>query len=1050
MNVPRTKRTKNAYLILIVAIVIFFSLFLHFQTATSALYVSDWIQNNPPSIGRPAGGPLAIDEISGESMALSKLTKHPFSVYAERYHQASDKVYVQTPDEIPSFAKSFIRVISSRQYESPTIPMQWERDVFGDRWESEILDHPWTEGEWTAVASAGTLFEVKNAFIDHKGGVVSLVPSQEAPNISPSTNLQNYTRVVMKMGNFWADATDFPLYNADAEGTGAYGIGSDSHNRYLSLIRPWGNAFSHVVATELPVLNIACNFLRSPENADVFVLVQADYVSELAQGWCELPNERFVTVEYDKPLFVARLFFPVFWNPLKALHDGLDMHHTHHIGMYPGKLRLPSSSGPGRIRQSVKEDRPIVYIPRKHKGTRWMANEVEILHALCDCCTGVSEERKEEGAIGTKASLQIFEPKDDWKHDQGAIADARVVLSVHSGAMANMLFAPEDAALVEINQWDSNPFYRGFTHVLGLNHTLVIPTDFSFYNTSIPVKANVLDVVRAIKHSAPALSEPDAKDAIKCNRMVEDWARQRMASSSTVVIAAALNYGINVFSPFVMSLRKVYHGDVVLFVSPDLPDEVKNLCESYNIRTEHMPTDQTSVKGARYVGYTRVCSSYEWCFATDFRDAFFQADPFASIPDGYDLILAQEDPSTPIKDCPFNSGWIKTCWSEDFLNEIGDNLPLCSGTIMGTSAGFDALTKAMLSEMDKTSTVEGCHEMDGFDQGHFNYLYYSDSLKNVKTMVQPKGQGIVSTVGRGEPSILGGLVRNDDGAASAVVHQYDRSEDLVSIASRLSLGPLATTSDGKLSLCIGIIAYQGVETLEATLASYKAAGLFETASKVHALFQLLDKPERLAWAKDVVSRFPKLTPFYQETNTGHRAFQKLVESCTGSRYTLVLEEDFQVSKKVTSGVQPQFDNAAWLLENGVDAVRMRHRLDPGEPNWTYNMACAGNLMSTHIIDYVMCEEAAEKNHTEIWVCKDVPKTWCTSSKHGHYTNNPVMYRTDFLAELFSLVPDSEMTYEKFEPWLTRHWAEEDYTVAYPDAIFVHNRLDRTFGVKYEN
>jgi hypothetical protein len=38
-----------------------------------------------------------------------------------------------------------------------------------------------------------------------------------------------------------------------------------------------------------------------------------------------------------------------------------------------------------------------------------------------------------------------------------------------------------------------------------------------------------------------------------------------------------------------------------------------------------------SVKKARYDKYAELCALYEWCFATDFRDVFFQADPFNQV-----------------------------------------------------------------------------------------------------------------------------------------------------------------------------------------------------------------------------------------------------------------------------------------------------------------------------------------------------------------------------------------------------------------------------------
>ena len=256
---------------------------------------------------------------------------------------------------------------------------------------------------------------------------------------------------------------------------------------------------------------------------------------------------------------------------------------------------------------------------------------------------------------------------------------------------------------------------------------------------------------------------------------------------NTVVLAAALNYGIGEFVKFIVPLRRVYSGDVVLFVSNNVDDDVAGLCAKHEVETRGLPAgSRLGVKGDRFEGYTKVCEAYDWCFATDFRDVFFQADPFASTPDGYDLVLQEEFASLTIKTCPYNSNWIKTCWGTAFLDSIGTKTPICSGTIMGTPRGLEALKKAMFLEMEHTKRVKGCTARD---QGHLNYIYHAGKLP-VPVLVQPRGRGIVNTVGSITPrDTIGeylndeGRVKNDDGSISAVVHQYDRFPLLKSLLS---------------------------------------------------------------------------------------------------------------------------------------------------------------------------------------------------------------------------------------------------------------------------
>ena len=118
---------------------------------------------------------------------------------------------------------------------------------------------------------------------------------------------------------------------------------------------------------------------------------------------------------------------------------------------------------------------------------------------------------------------------------------------------------------------------------------------------------------------------------------------------------------------------------------------------------------------------------------------------------------------------------------------------------MGTPRGFEELKKKMLSEEEK------CTGMNGQDQGRLNYLYYSQALSNVSVVAQPRGKGIVNTVGFTPPDldlwIAKGRVMNDDGSESAVVHQYDRHPwldpvlaELVQPTTRTEVGAAAPTS----------------------------------------------------------------------------------------------------------------------------------------------------------------------------------------------------------------------------------------------------------------
>lgn len=249
----------------------------------------------------------------------------------------------------------------------------------------------------------------------------------------------------------------------------------------------------------------------------------------------------------------------------------------------------------------------------------------------------------------------------------------------------------------------------------------------------------------------------------------------------TVVIAQATNYGLERFQIFVGSLRKVYSGDVVLFVERSLPRDIVSFCSANKITTNQLPSSNSGHATLdRFQGYSDVCANYDWCLAADFRDTFFQANLFDSIPSGYDLVFAQEHTISKtggpnnIKNCPYNSEWILGIYQSEgpaILNEIGDNPIICSGTVMGTPRGMKSLAAAMWYESKATGFYWA-------DQGYVNALVYRNKLQ-VPVLLQPRGRGVINTIGYVKDCFENyvnsdGLVVNEDGSISPVVHQYDR------------------------------------------------------------------------------------------------------------------------------------------------------------------------------------------------------------------------------------------------------------------------------------
>ena len=303
--------------------------------------------------------------------------------------------------------------------------------------------------------------------------------------------------------------------------------------------------------------------------------------------------------------------------------------------------------------------------------------------------------------------------------------------------------------------------------------------------------------LETISRIDPLFSTVEVLDSIKCFKPGNDIFHHshhgnmgsRTNKQRTVVMAAAVGYKLRDFQNFLLPLREVYTGAIVLF--GDIDSEALKLCKSLSV--ENRKLDKKNILGARadrYLVYAEVCAQYDLCLATDFRDVFFQSNPFdQALPagwgenDGYQLILAQEFASMQIRDCPYNRKWLESCWGSEWLQKVWNSGIICSGTIMGTSKGFSMLSELMLTELAKSQRKgSSCKARD---QGHLNYLYLSGQLNDRNVFVEKQGTGIMNTVGYIPAQDLHRHMNGDhffinfDGSKSAVVHQYDRHSEFV-------------------------------------------------------------------------------------------------------------------------------------------------------------------------------------------------------------------------------------------------------------------------------
>lgn len=295
------------------------------------------------------------------------------------------------------------------------------------------------------------------------------------------------------------------------------------------------------------------------------------------------------------------------------------------------------------------------------------------------------------------------------------------------------------------------------------------------------------------------------------------------------IFALACNYPKLYYQRFVGSLRKAgYTDDIVLAVSPvtkmkrGVEDYVKEMdvvaygfdvdCQGKDnckLRDDFLgypdPRPHRTFANIRYALYEywlRQYSAHSYILILDFRDTFFQANPFQLVgtfqsrsasqqPPKYDLqMYAENDQVKNIGICVFNSNWIKTCFGKPALEALRHEAVICSGSTLGSFPAIHNYVRTMLHSMD---TVKCWLKGIESDQGYQNYLFYNGHFNTPagNATLYKQGYGMVNTIGamngyrvpkekKGPLDTFWkirdpqGYILNYDGTRSACVHQWDR------------------------------------------------------------------------------------------------------------------------------------------------------------------------------------------------------------------------------------------------------------------------------------
>jgi len=177
-------------------------------------------------------------------------------------------------------------------------------------------------------------------------------------------------------------------------------------------------------------------------------------------------------------------------------------------------------------------------------------------------------------------------------------------------------------------------------------------------------------------------------------------------------------------------------------------------------------------------------SIFDNVFICDSHDSLFQKDIFTYMNNSNPGLYAfMEDVRMTIGTCPINSGWIQTCYGEKELKKLFNKSISCAGTVLGTWSATMLYLSAMESEIITTSA--SCKHTLG-DQGLHNYIIHNNKIPNTTIHQISHEYGFVGTLGYAQWLKRNpfGLVLNANGSIYAVIHQWNRSKQMVTQFAR--------------------------------------------------------------------------------------------------------------------------------------------------------------------------------------------------------------------------------------------------------------------------
>lgn len=238
-------------------------------------------------------------------------------------------------------------------------------------------------------------------------------------------------------------------------------------------------------------------------------------------------------------------------------------------------------------------------------------------------------------------------------------------------------------------------------------------------------------------------------------------------------------------------------------------------------------------------------------------------------------------------------------------------------------------------------------------------------------------------------------------------------------------------------MTIAILSWAAHETLINTLESYRKYNL-DDEDKIIFFQEYSDDDIEIAhrygyrWIG---------SPF----NVGIGAAYAALANQAKGEFFLFLENDWEL---ICDPINQIYAAQVLLHAHLTDVVRLRHRSLPGAPLWTMQFQDREMERPTHLLDSVHWTDPAAKfpdlvKRTGVLIQTGPDENvqevfWGTDAGHANWTNNPTLFRTDWVQEnIVPRVGDSDLERD-IQSW----WEQQSFRVSQGNGLFTHNRVDR--------